>query len=205
VRRSFSAQLARIKAESAERLGGVPTLLGEFGIPFDLHGGQAYRTGDFSRQVRALDRTFQALEANLLSGTLWNYTVDNDNERGDQWNGEDFSIFSRDQQADPGDLHSGGRALDAVVRPYAAKVAGEPLQMAFDLKHRTFTFAFRHDPAVLAPTEIYLPNRHYPDGYRVEVSDGSYQADREAQRLFYRHSTDGDVHQICVRPAGGLP
>jgi hypothetical protein len=201
VRRSFVEQLARLKAEAEEHLGGVPTLVGEFGIPFDLGGKRSYRTGDFSRQVQAMDDTFQALEANLLSGTLWNYTADNDNRRGDQWNDEDLSIFSRDQQSDPGDLNSGGRALEAVIRPYACKVSGEPLEMAFNLKCRTFEFAFRHDAAVQAPTEIYLPNFQYPDGCQVEISDGEYEIDRDAQRLIYRHSPGRELHRIRLGPA----
>jgi hypothetical protein len=201
VQRACVEQLARLKAEAEERMGGIPTLVGEFGIPFDLGDKRAYQTGDFSQQVQAMDRTFQALEANLLSGTLWNYTADNDNRRGDQWNDEDLSIFSRDQQEDPDDLNSGGRALEAVVRPYAHKVAGEPLEMAFDLGRRTFRFAFRHDPAVAAATEVFVPNLQYPGGYRVEVSDGEYEVDRQAQRLIYRHSTQREIHHIRLRPA----
>jgi hypothetical protein len=198
VQRSFVQQLAHLKAEATERLGGVPTLVGEFGIPFDLAGKRAYRTGDFSQQVQALDRTFRALDANLLSGTLWNYTADNDNRWGDQWNDEDLSIFSRDQQADPQDINSGGRALDAAVRPYARAVAGEPLEMVFDVKRRTFAFAFRHDAAVEAPTELYVPSLHYPDGYQVEVSDGEVTVDPAAQTLVYRHSLARDLHRIRI-------
>jgi hypothetical protein len=201
VRQSFVEQVARFKAEAAELMGGAPTLLGEFGIPFDLQGGRAYRTGDFTQQVQAMDDTFQALEANLLSGTLWNYTADNDNRRGDQWNDEDLSIFSRDQQADPDDANSGGRALEAAVRPYARRVAGEPLEMGFDLKRRIFYLTFRHDPLVQAPTEIYVPELQYPAGYRVEVSDGDYQIDREAQTLVVRHSPDRENHSVWIRPA----
>ena len=198
VRHSFVDQLARIKADTAQYMGDIPTLIGEFGIPFDLQGKRAYRTGDFSQQVQAMDRTLQALEANLLAGTLWNYTADNDNRWGDQWNDEDLSIFSRDQQVDPGDLNSGGRALEAVVRPYARAVAGEPLQMTFDLQQCRFEFAFRHDPALRATTEVFVPNLHYPDDYEVEVSDGEYQVDRVAQTLTYRHSVDREVHHICI-------
>jgi len=200
VRRSFAHQLARMEAEATAHLGGVPTLIGEFGIPFDLGNKQAYRTGDFSRQVRALDDTFQALEANLLSGTLWNYTADNDNHRGDQWNGEDLSLFSRDQQEDPGDLNSGGRALEAAVRPYAHKIAGQPLEMAFDPGRRRFTFAFRHDPAVSAPTEIFVPSFQYPRGCRVKVSDGEYALDLDNQTLFYHHGAGRDVHRVRLDP-----
>ena len=198
VQRSFARQLARIDAESAERMGNVPTLIGEFGIPFDMHGKRAYRSGDFSRQVRAMDDTFRALEANLLSGTLWNYTADNDNRWGDQWNDEDLSIFSRDQQTDPADLNSGGRALEAVVRPYARATAGEPLRMSFDIDRRVFEFAFRHDPAVTAPTEVFVPNLQYPRGYQVQVSDGQVQVDPAAQTVVYRHSTDRAEHTLRV-------
>jgi len=200
VRRAFARQLARIKADSSERMGGIPTLIGEFGIPFDLRGKRAYRTGNFSAQVQAMDRSFRALEANQLSGTVWNYTADNDNRRGDQWNDEDLSIYSRDQQANPADLNSGGRALEAIVRPYARKVAGEPLEMSFDRRRRVFDFAFRHDAALSAPTEVYVPRLHYPGGCRVEVSDGDYTLDANAQVLLYHPSPTVDIHRIRLSP-----
>jgi hypothetical protein len=201
VERSFEAQLAQIKAESEGAMGGMPTLIGEFGIPFDLGSRRAYRSGDFSRQARAMDVSFRAIEANLLHCTLWNYTADNDNRRGDQWNGEDLSIFSRDQQIDPSSLHSGGRALEAVVRPYPWKVAGELLEMTFDGSRRVLELSFRHDPAVLAPTEIFIPNFQYPVGYAVDVSDGTFEIDQEAQILTYHHSSDRETHRIRVSPA----
>lgn len=198
IRRSFAAQLAHFKAEVASRMGGVPVLIGEIGISYNLAGGRAYRTGDFRAQVGAMDRSMRALEDNLLSFTLWNYTPDNTNARGDQWNGEDLSIFSRDQQTDPADINSGGRALEAVVRPYAQRVAGQPLRMEFDLRRRVFELEFRHDPAVTAPTEIFVPSCQYPRGYRVEVSDGSYEVRPESQLLIYRHSGERELHRVRV-------
>jgi hypothetical protein len=199
VQRSFASQLARIKSHAEERMGGIPTIIGEFGIPFDMNDRLAYRTGNFDRQEEALDRSFRALEANLLSGTLWNYTADNDNQWGDQWNGEDLSIFSRDQQSDPSDPDSGGRALRAAVRPYACRTAGEPMEMRFDYRTGAFAFSFRHDPDIEAPTELYVPNLQYPDGYDVDVSDGTHEMDRESQRMLYRYSTSQEVHHIRLR------
>ena len=201
IRQSFAEQLAFLKRSASEQLGGVPTLLGEFGIPFDLKDKQAYRTGDFRVQIRALDRSFQAIEANLLNCTLWNYTPDNTNQRGDLWNDEDLSIFSRDQQTDPAVIDSGGRALEAAVRPYARATAGEPLRMSFDIKQRIFEFTFRHDPHMTAPTEIYVPHFQYPRGYNVEVSDGTYEMLHNWQTLIYRHGIERDEHTIKVRPA----
>ncbi len=199
IRRCFAEQLAALRDEAAE-LGGAPTLLGEFGIAFDLAGGRAFRDGDFREQVKAMDRTLRALDDALLSGTLWNYTADNRNARGDLWNGEDLSIFSRDQQRDPQDLHSGGRALEAVVRPYARAVAGEPLRMHFDRRRRSFEFVFRHDPSLSAPTEIFVPDYQYPRGYRVTVSDGSFEAIPAAQTLAYHHGTQSESHTLRILP-----
>jgi hypothetical protein len=197
---SFELELAHLKEEAARKLGGVPTLIGEFGIPFDLQGKKAYRTGNFRVQEAAMDRSIIPMDENLLSYTLWNYTADNSNRYGDQWNDEDLSIFSRDQQTNPQDINSGGRALGAVVRPYACKVAGEPLRMTFDRKRRAFEFEFRHDPAVTAPTEVYVPNYQYPGGYTVDVSDGTYQADPAKQTVTYEHSQDWHIHDIRIKP-----
>jgi hypothetical protein len=200
IRRSFQGQLGRLRRTAVESLGLVPTLIGEFGVPHDLDGRRAYRTGDFRAQVRAMDRTWRALEANMLSGTLWNYTADNSNERGDQWNGEDFSIFSRDQQQDPTDPDSGGRALEGAVRPYPRAVAGEPLSLSFDLRRREFRFTFRHDPGVEAPTMIFLPRLQYPNGFRIEVSDGAWEVDASGQQLAYRHDPARTEHTLRIRP-----
>jgi hypothetical protein len=201
VRRSFVQQLAHIKQQAQDRMGGIPTLIGEVGIPFDLQDKRAYRSGDFSLQTRAMDASLRALDANLLLYTLWNYTADNDNQHGDQFNGEDLSIFSRDQQDKPEDIDSGGRALPAVIRPYARAIAGEPLRMAFDYRRGRFELEFRHDPAVQAPTEIYLPNFHYGEGCRITVPDGEYEVNLEQQELIYRHGTERDTHKIRIEPA----
>ena len=198
IRDYFSQQFGRFRAYADEALGAVPIVVGEFGVPIDLNGENSYRSGDFSQQALALDYNLRALDDHLLSYTLWNYTPDNTNERGDLWNGEDLSIFSRDQQSDPTDIDSGGRALSAVVRPYASKVAGEPLNMRFDMKRGLFTFSFRHDKDVSEPTEIFVPNSQFPDGYRVEVSDGEFEILRDEQRVLYRHSDKDMPHMIRV-------
>ena len=204
IRAYFSEQIGRFRAYADAALGEAPIVVGEFGAPIDMNGANAYQTGDFSGQATALDYNLRALDDHLLSYTLWNYTPDNSNENGDQWNGEDLSIFSRDQQSDPSDIDSGGRALRAVVRPYARKIAGEPLNMRFDIKRGLFTFSFRHDSAVTEPTELFVPNSQFPDGYRVEVSDGEVEVLRDEQRVLYRPSDKDMPHLIRVvsnRPA----
>lgn len=200
VERHFAHELRAHMRHGRERMGGAPTIIGEFGIPFDLNRRVALRTSDFTVVERALNRSFRAIEDALVGSTLWNYTADNSNARGDRWNDEDLSIFSPDQRRDPADLNSGGRGLAAVVRPYAMATAGTPLHMRFDLRSRAFTYRFRHDPAVTAPTEIYLPRLHYPHGCRVDVSDGSYEIDLAAQRLRYVHGHAREEHTLHVVP-----
>jgi hypothetical protein len=200
VQRSFAGQLGKHKQYAAERLGNAPTLIGEIGIAYDLNRRRAYRTGKFDLQARAMDRSLRAAEENLLSYTLWNYTPDNDNARGDQWNGEDLSIYSVDQRADPNDIHSGGRALEAVARPYPIATAGEPLKLRFDPRKRVFTYEFRHDPALRAPTEFFVPAFQYPNGYDVWISDGECEALPDEQLMIYWHSPERKTHRVRITP-----
>jgi hypothetical protein len=202
VHNSFAQQLARHKTYAARFLNNAPTVIGETGVAYDLNHRRAYRSGDFSQQIQAMDRTLRAMEANLLGYTLWNYTPDNDNLHGDQWNGEDLSIFSRDQQHDPADVYSGGRALQAVVRPYPRATAGTPLRLSFDVQRRAFIFEFRHDPAIQAPTEIFVPEYQYPRGYNVWISDGECRVDAAEQLLLYQYNPERATHLIRITPRG---
>lgn len=207
VQQSFITQMRRLRESS----GKLPTLIGEFGIAYDINNKKAYKTGNYQAQVKAYDRNFRAVEANLLSYTLWNYNPDNTHARGDHWNGEDFSIYSVDdrhkaiaatqdtQNMKAGDLNAGGRALDAVIRPHAMCTAGEPLAMEWDYRKKVFKFTFRHDPQVTAPTEIFVPAWHFADGYEVEVSDGSYTMDTANQLLIYHHSGERPEHHIVIK------
>lgn len=88
VRKMHRSQLADIKRLGLEKMHNAPTLIGESGIPFNMHQGKSYRTGDFTSQIQALDNTIRSMEANLLSYTLWCYTPDNNNLQGDLWNNE---------------------------------------------------------------------------------------------------------------------
>lgn len=200
IRRSFASQLELHKQRARDHLRAAPVHLGEVGVPMDIDGGRALRTGDFSVQEKALDRSMRAIEDTMMNATIWNYTPDNDNARGDQWNGEDFSVFSRDQQRDMTDINSGGRALRALLRPYPYATAGEPIHLSFDMKRRTFRYEFRHDPEIELPTEIFVPSFQYPDGYKVRISDGRWKSDPARQLLSYWHTFDRNLHTVRISP-----
>ena len=85
----YRRQMRAITA-GAEHVGplGCPTLLGEFGIPFDLGRGAAYKqwaAGDHSDKpwqdhIVALDLMYNAMDANLIHGTQWVYSALNQND-----------------------------------------------------------------------------------------------------------------------------
>jgi hypothetical protein len=200
IRKAYAEQIRTFQKTALENLRGAPTLIGEVGIPYDLQDKRALRTGDFSTVAMAMDRSLRTMDDALASYTIWTYTSDNTNARGDLWNDEDLSIFSRDQQKDPKDIHSGGRALEAVVRPYARATAGMPLRMEFDIRRRRFEFEFRHDTNCTAPTEFFIPDYQYPNGYRVTVSDGRYQIDLPTRTLWYYHTLEREIHWVRVVP-----
>lgn len=76
--------------------------------------------------------------------SLWNYNPSNEDVKGDDWNGENFSWFSDHRarlkasvspsyaQTDTS-LDIGGRLLHSIVKPYAAKVAGVLLKSSYEV------------------------------------------------------------------------
>lgn len=202
----YVAQLAETR-DSARTLNGgagAPTLIGEFGIPYDLDGGAAYAawaSGDrseapWSKHVTALNLMYNAIDRLLLSSTQWNYTASNANDpaTGDGWNQEDLSIFSRDQQDNSEDPDSGGRAVAGFCRPYVRRAQGRLAAQSFDLAARRFEARIDADPAA-GESEIYIPCFHYPAGYTVEISNGVVLPNGEA--------LDNDDAQVVRIAASG--
>lgn len=102
IRNCFAHQLKAIREEGADYMGVHPCVFTEIGIPYDMDNKYAYRTGDYSSQTAAMDANHFALEESKANGfTLWTYVVTNNHYWGDQWNGEDLSIYSLDDKAVP--------------------------------------------------------------------------------------------------------
>ena len=53
----------------------------------------AYYTNDYAAQTRTMDAVLFACESSLLHYCIWNYCPDHSKLWGDNWNGEDFSIY----------------------------------------------------------------------------------------------------------------
>ena len=203
VQKMFSSQLGNIKSFSKSIHGGIPSLIGEFGLTYDLNKKEAYEIFKieprqaWKTHVKALNMYYNSLDANLLSSTQWNYTADNNNMWGDLWNLEDLSIFSRDQQIDPSDINSGGRAIEGFCRPHFIRCAGIPLKMEFNIKDGIFNFEFDGKTSIQAPTIIYIPKIHYPNGYEINVSEGEIKKEEDLQLVLVKIKEDG-VHTINI-------
>lgn len=161
VRKYFREALSRIALHSRDKMGGAPSLVGEFGLPFDLNGRRAFRRWNFHVHEIALSAYYDALDASLLDATIWVYTADNTHHRGDGWNGEDLSVYCAED--------GGGRGLRGFVRPYATATAGGIIAMSFERRSGSFELRYKPDATIIAPTEIFVPKIQYPDGFSLEA------------------------------------
>ncbi|WFD34573.1 hypothetical protein MCUN1_001414 [Malassezia cuniculi] len=167
----------------------APTIIGEVGIPFDVNGGEAMRTGDYRVQHELMYTLVSALEQSFASFTLWNYNPSNTAATGDGWNMEDFSIINLEPHAadranklSHDELYRGGRTLDAIIRPYVSKVAGTPLRTRWDASSATLHFAWIAAERT-APTEVFVP-RFFFDEVHVQLSSGTFEYRPDEQTLY---------------------
>ena len=172
VQKHFNACLARGIDWSRENMGNMPCLLGEFGLAFDINNRKAYKDGDYARHEEALSMYYNAIDANLLHSTIWNYTADNTNKTGDDWNEEDLSIFSEGKE----------RGQAGWKRPYPMATAGEPLSFSWDRVKSVFHYTFNADNAITEPGIIYLPSQWFGQEPHITASL-RYEYKFEEQRL----------------------
>jgi hypothetical protein len=202
LRARYRAELAQIHAVG--NLPDAPRLVGEFGIPFDLDGGKAFArwaAGDrddavWEAHATALGLMYDALDALLLSSTQWTYTATNRNDLriGDGWNQEDLSIFSLDQLEGGND---GARGKRGFSRPYVERAQGRITAMRFDDETGRFEAEIEVDPAIDAPTEIFIPEAHFADGFVVvtEPPGCLWHFDKAHRRLCVEATAKG---QLCI-------
>ena len=97
----------------------------------------------------------------MIVPRLWSYNPYNDDQKGDDWNGENFSWFSRKRALPPSLLYyeqdsptldNGGRILPAIVRPYPAKTAGIPLKFQYEMTTGAFSFEWENPSQGEQPT-----------------------------------------------------
>lgn len=87
--------------------------------------------------------------------------------------------------------------VDAIVRPYPARIAGEPVSWSYDDAARELEVAWQPDPAITAPTVIIAPARVYPDGVTVDCGGCTVDIVGDEVRL----GPGGATTTAVVRPA----
>jgi len=189
VSRYFKDCLAKGVQITREKMGNLPCFLGEFGLAFDLNNRSGFKKGDYSLHEEALSMYYDAVDANLLHSTIWNYSASNLNKYGDGWNDEDLSIFSEGKE----------RAAAGWKRPYPMATAGEPLSYTWDRKRKKFVYHFIANREIASPSIIYLPSDSFGSEPKITAvaKDGKNlrcEYKREEQRLFvYNDGCYGEV------------
>ncbi len=163
-------QIVLENAEAHSRRSGAALILTEFA---DSPDSAIHR-----RLMRLTDRQ-------MTSWTSW------------AWSFANGSILP-DPSKPPTPENLRGALLDELVRPYPQLVAGTPTSYRFDPATRVFDLAYttaRADgggrfetagdplPASSPQSEVFVPERHYPAGYDVDVEGAAIASAPGAQTL----------------------
>lgn len=92
--------------------------------------------------------------------------------------------------------------VDVICRVYPQAVSGKIDSFRYDPSAKTFHISYRNLAAIGEPTEIFLPPRHFPDGYDLTVAgtdsySSAFDAERNILKVFVRE--DSPV-QLTVTP-----
>lgn len=166
---------------------GIPMILGEYGAHPSMENG-----------YRLITDYYRELDEPFLSGTIWHYDTS-----VPEWNDEGVSLVDPDRTERP--------YVEAIIRPYARRIAGVPLEMRFDPESRVFTLVFQRDESVTGPTVIYLPSsRIYPAGFDATTTragemdaPGRLVWDETRSELNHSGGVTGERIEITVRARSG--
>lgn len=148
------------KVERYTQRLGLPWLLSEFGA-----------TDDLAEQTRIVDQLGQR----FVSWTNWMYYT----RSSEPGNPAHQGVLIDDTR--PGsEANAKADKLEILAVPYAQAIAGTPLFSVYDRSTRVYKLAYAPwqasgPPAVptevptAVPTAVFVPQRLYPQGYRLEV------------------------------------
>ena len=203
--RDFTEPLKKYLEQSPSWLGNVPVIFGEFGTYFNFNGIEASIASDYSISSHVLNSYYEAFESLNVGSMLWCFAPDNDYKYGEHWNHEDFSII---------DPNGDARGWPAYVRTHARTTSGKLIGQRFNSQYhfwdpiagqappeRTYTLKM-HLNKNDAPSEIYVPDLQYPDGFYVWLSDGHAYFDDKTQTLYWytTKKTAGTQHSLKIEP-----
>lgn len=88
-----------------------------------------------------------------------------------------------------------------IVRTYPRAIAGEPISFNFVPGAADFTLKFKQKAGVGGPTEIFVPKRHYPEGWVLDVSDpqGAWTSSYDDATQILKVWTDSTQPEHTIR------
>ena len=90
--------------------------------------------------------------------------------------------------------------LAVLSEPYPQATAGTPVSYGYDPPSDTFTFTYQPNPAIRAPTVVFVPALHYPHGYRVAVTGARVVSAPGASRLELSAEAGASTVRVVVAP-----
>lgn len=155
----------------------VPVFVGEFGITHDSTAALPYMAAHFA-----------ALDTLGMSGTEWEYSVETE-----EWNAETDSVVAASGAEYP--------VAQALVRPFARAVAGSGITQSWDGPSGTFTLGYAPaSGAASRVTEVQLPPRVYPEGYKVTLSGGCYDDQSVPGRMLVQADDGAGQVTLTIAP-----
>ena len=95
--------------------------------------------------------------------------------------------------------------LDVLVRPHPLAISGTPTAWRFDRSTRTFSLSYNTarpkdaaNPALL--TEVFMPARQYPKGYKVVITGGTQASAADAPVLLVRALNGATAVKVTATP-----
>lgn len=167
--------------------------------------GQALLLSEFgaTNDVVTLKRVIDLADEHMTSWQYWHYC-----ECGDPTTtgtGQQGIVYDANEA--PSGANVNHRKLALLARPYPQAVAGTPegyrfnrSSRVFRLEYSTRTPAGRILPAEVL-TEVFLPELHYPRGYRVSVQGADVVSAPDARVLELRRELGADEVGVAVWPA----
>ena len=181
-------ELAISNAEQRMQANGDTWLLSEFGA---------------TANADTIERMVARADRHMASWQWWHYCGCDDPTT--QGPGDTQAIVSDPFQPPTGDNVLTDK-LALIDRPYPQVVAGTPESWSFDTSSGVFALAYSATTPSgkrlrrKTKTIVYVPETHFPDGYRVGVEGGRVTSAKDASLLVIRRGKSVDRVSVTVTP-----
>ena len=90
--------------------------------------------------------------------------------------------------------------LQQLIRTYPKATAGKLVTFSFEPSSKKFSMTFVSNASIAQPTEIFVPNRFYPNGYDVVVSGTTnYTQNFDNTKQLLKFSTQENNKEITIK------